>query len=62
MTTKKELRIKIVCAKCGSENVTRDTLARWSVADQKWEVSSELDNFDCDDCCNEVSVNEIKIK
>ena len=39
-----------VCSHCLSSNVTQDALSRWSVEDQKWELSGELDNTDCDDC------------
>lgn len=42
--------VKIVCGHCGSENITRDALARWCVQSQAWEVSNPLDNADCEDC------------
>lgn len=50
---------KICCRHCGSENVSRDAIARWSVTDQRWEISDVLDNADCDDCGGETSLDEV---
>lgn len=47
-------KLKMVCPYCGSEDVTRDALARWSVEEQKWEVSSELDSMQCEACDREI--------
>ncbi len=46
-------KVKLVCPNCGSENITRDGLLRWSVPEQKWEVAGELDCMNCDDCDGE---------
>lgn len=43
-------RLTMVCRNCGSEDVTRDAVVRWSVEDQAWEVSGIFDNADCDHC------------
>ena len=43
-------KIKMICPECGSDDVTRDCLGRWSVERQTWEVSSELDNMQCEAC------------
>ena len=43
-------RICKVCARCGSRNVTHGAIARWNEDEQDWQVSSLLDNGDCDDC------------
>jgi len=48
-------KVKLVCPHCGSDDITRDGLLRWSVPDQKWEASSELDNMDCNACGEEIS-------
>lgn len=56
--TRTSLTIKMICLKCGSENVTRDGLLKWSVPDQVWEMSAELDNTQCDDCGAENCVEE----
>ena len=47
-------KIKLICPSCGSDDVTRDALARWSVPEQKWEVSSELDSMQCEACDREI--------
>lgn len=47
-------KIKMVCPSCGSDDVTRDCLGRWSVEEQKWEVSSELDCMQCEACGEEI--------
>lgn len=41
---------KMICGKCGSEDVTTDALATWDVGGQRWEVSNPLDNGDCNTC------------
>src|SRR5271168_3291551 len=41
-------KIKMICPECGSDDVTRDCLWRWSVERQTWEVSSELHNMQCE--------------
>ncbi len=47
-------KIKMICPYCGSDDVTRDALARWSMPKQKWEVSSELDTMQCEACGREI--------
>lgn len=49
-------RVRMICKECGSVNVSSDALARWSEPDQQWEMSSALDNEDCDDCGTETDV------
>lgn len=48
-----------VCKWCGSENVTHDALARWDMAAQEWEISSTLDNADCDRCGGECDIEDV---
>ena len=47
-------KIKMICPHCGSDDVTRDCLGRWSVKNQRWEVSSELDSMQCEACDREI--------
>ena len=47
-------KIKMICPECGSDDVTRDCLGHWSVERQTWEVSSELDNMQCEACDREI--------
>ena len=45
--------IKVVCPDCGSDNVTRDACARWSVQTQDWILSTVYDDITCNDCGRE---------
>lgn len=57
-----EVPVKMVCNKCGSENVSNDALVRWSVRAQDWQISAVLDNATCEECGNDGSViNEVEI-
>jgi hypothetical protein len=47
-------KINMICPHCGSDDVTRDCLGRWSVERQTWQVSSELDNMQCEACDREI--------
>jgi len=38
------------CVLCGSDDVTHDAVVRWSIPDQRWEVSGVFDNADCGAC------------
>ena len=54
-----ELKYRKVCKWCGSENVTHDALARWDEVAQEWELSSTLDNADCDRCGGECDIEDV---
>lgn len=55
-------RIKIVCSRCGSDDVTRDGILTWSVSGQCWEVCSELDATNCNACDgDEVDLDEVDL-
>lgn len=54
-------KIKIVCDRCGSEDVRRDACASWNTDTQDWELASTYDSFSCDDCDDECGVEEIEI-
>jgi hypothetical protein len=54
-----EKKYRKVCKWCGSENVTHDALARWNEAAQEWEISSVLDNSDCDRCGGECEIEDV---
>jgi len=42
-----------LCPSCGSDNMIIDAAARWSVPDQKWELTTTHDIVTCDDCGDE---------
>lgn len=47
-------RIKYVCASCGGDEMSWDATARWSEADQEFEMSGDVcDTSYCDDCGGE---------
>ncbi len=46
-------KIKMVCARCGSEDVQKDAYAEWSVQDQAWVLHSTYDHTVCEDCGGE---------
>ena len=39
-----------VCERCGSANVTSDTIARWNMESQQWIIIGHYDSSDCLDC------------
>ncbi len=51
--------VRKVCSWCGSENVSHDALARWDTETQQWEISSTLDNSDCDRCGGECDITDV---
>ena len=42
--------IEYVCEKCGSTNVTSDTVVRWNLEKQRWIVVGHYDPSECLDC------------
>lgn len=39
------------CPECGSAQICADAATRWSVVDQRWEVTNVFDQgMNCDDC------------
>ena len=44
-------KLKMVCDRCGGDNVMRDAWAEWDVEKQEWVLRGEpFDNACCDDC------------
>ena len=54
--------MKMVCAKCGSEDVRRDADAVWNVELQQWELCAVYDNATCEDCGGETRLVEVDIE
>jgi hypothetical protein len=52
------IKKQMFCTECSSTSVTRDAIVRWNLATQEWEVSSLLDNNDCDECGADSCVDE----
>lgn len=51
-------RIKMVCGKCGGENVMCDAWAVWNTDSQEWELGAMFDYGHCDDCDGETKIEE----
>ena len=51
-------RIALLCATCGSTDITQDALANWCVERQQWELCGVLDATNCEACRHETSLVE----
>ncbi|MEM8561508.1 MAG: hypothetical protein AAGF57_04700 [Pseudomonadota bacterium] len=47
------IKINLKCPSCGSDNVWRDALARWSFECQEWVLDCTYDDMGCSDCQDE---------
>lgn len=55
-------RLKMVCDKCGSEDVLRDATAAWNEATQDWELAGVQDQGYCEgECEGECTIKEVEI-
>jgi hypothetical protein len=50
------MKIRVVCAKCGGENVMRDTWAKSELEKQEWVLQTVFDHAHCD---GEASLEEL---
>lgn len=53
--------VTYICSTCGSDDVSRDALAEWSVPEQKWELKTEFDNANCERCGGETRLIEVEL-
>ena len=53
--------VAIICGTCGSDNVSRDAWADWSVSEQKWVLRTEFDYAHCHRCDSETSLIEVEL-
>ncbi len=55
-------KIKMVCARCGGENIRKDAYASWDVEAQDWVLHSTYDSNTCEDCGdNDARLEEVPI-
>lgn len=54
-------RIAIVCGTCGSNDVSRDAWANWSVETQDWELGAVFDYGHCHKCSGETRLIEVEL-
>lgn len=48
-----------VCARCYSDDVTRDAVVKWDSAKNDWSVCTVFDNSDCQSCGGEADLVDI---
>ena len=53
--------VRIVCADCGSDRVSRDAWADWSVERQEWVLGNVFDDGHCHRCERDVSLVEVPV-
>lgn len=53
--------VTYICSACGSDDVSRDALAEWSVEEQKWELKTEFDNANCERCGCDTRLIEVEL-
>lgn len=49
---------RYVCSDCGSDNVSLDASAKWSVEEQKWELNATYDQAYCHECDHDTKLVE----
>ena len=52
--------VTYVCSTCGSDDVSRDAWAEWSVGEQRWVLRTEFDYAHCHRCDRETSLVEVQ--
>lgn len=58
-------KVKMVCERCGSEEVLRDAWAEWDVDEQEWVLQNVFDHAVCEsEECNgtETCIEEVPIE
>ena len=59
--TETDKRIAIVCATCGSDEVSRDAWANWDTRSQQWELGNVFDYAHCHKCDGETRLVEVEL-
>lgn len=54
-------RIAIICEKCGSDEVSRDSWANWDTREQAWVRGAVFDYAHCHKCDGETSLVEVEL-
>lgn len=53
--------VTYVCSTCGSDDVSRDAWAEWSVSEQQWVLRTEFDYAHCHRCDRETDLVEVQL-
>lgn len=56
------MAIEYVCERCGSTNVTSDTVSRWDISTQRWIIVGHYDSSECLDCEDETDLIEREVE
>lgn len=55
-------KVKMVCERCGSQEVVADAYAVWDVESQSWELQSTFDKGSyCSNCDGECRIKSVTI-
>lgn len=55
------MKIWIVCAHCGTDEVMRDAWAVWDVEAQEWVLGQVFDAAFCEKCEGDASLEEVPL-
>lgn len=55
------MKIQLVCSRCGGTRLLKDAWASWDTIRQEWVLHSVYDNTICEDCDDDTTVNEIEL-
>ena len=53
--------VTYVCSTCGSDDVSRDAWAEWSLKEQQWVLRTEFDYAHCHRCDTETNLVEVQL-
>jgi hypothetical protein len=53
---------RMVCAACGSEEVTREAWAEWDVEAQDWRLGAVFDHAWCHRCQRSARIGEVPVE
>jgi type II secretory ATPase GspE/PulE/Tfp pilus assembly ATPase PilB-like protein len=59
---RKAPKVRMVCEKCRSEEVTRDAWAEWGADEQKWVLGTVYDHTFCHNCQERTHIKQIRIR
>lgn len=54
------MAVEFICDKCGSDEVTSDTVATWDKQKQRWAIVGHYDSSECRRCGCETSLIEVE--
>ena len=60
-THKEEPKLRMVCATCGSDDVSRDAWGDWDVVAQEWVLRTVFDYAHCHVCDGETRIAELPL-